>query len=572
MKNQITKLTTLFSLLFTLITSATFAHGGEDHGGAKPKANATASYFSSENSSEIYEVLIKYGELTSGDDTHITLFLSDVNTNKPIGNATLIITNADDENQKFEVVKKEAGIYELHTKFAKNQKYNFNISINASLGSDLIQVADIEVGKKLPKPTDATDDKTTTSTSFFTTANIIIIAIALFIGVLAGLFFRRNTKIGQKVISILLVAIMLLSPVSTVNIYAHGGEDHGGSGKKSSGSGGSTEIVVPKETQFLFGINIQNLAEGNFDPSINLFGTILPTSSGKAVVQTPQTGIIKSLTASVGQNVAKGQTLAVIEQNIDANTQVGWLTQKNSLEAEVRAAKKEYDRINTIADIAAKRDVDEAERRYNTAVKNLNVFTKSNGSSNNSSKLIYLKAPISGKIDNFNFSLGSSVNAGQDIFTITNLNKLYIEAQVFDKDVNAVKNGKSFTAETKNNGKAVNIRLLTLAQSINTTNQSQKVLFEIDNVNEDFKIGEFVNVRVFSQAKNASISIPNSAITEVNGKSAVFIKDTAERYTMSYVSLGENNGQSTTIIKGLEEGEKVVINGTYQLKMMFLNQ
>lgn len=569
MKNQTNKIAVIFLLLLTIATSKTFAHGGEDHGGEKPKTAATAAYFSSENNSEIYEVLIKYGEVVSGEDTHITLFLSDVNTNKPIANATLVITNADDENQKFEVVKKEAGIYELHTKFAKNQKYNLNISINASLGSDLIQIANIEVGKKLPKPSDA--EETKTSTSFFSTANIITIAIALFIGLLAGLFFRRNTKMGQKVISVLLIGIMLLSPVSTVNVYAHGGEDHG-DGKKSSGTSGSTEIILPKETQFLFDINTLNLASGNFDPSINLFGTILPTSSGKAVVQTPQTGIIKSLSASVGQNVTKGQTLAVIEQNIDANTQVGWLTQKNSLETELRAAKKEYDRIITIADIAAKRDVDEAERRYNTALKNLNVFTKSNGASNNSSRIIYLKAPISGKIDNFNFALGSSVNAGQDIFTITNLNKLYIEAQVFDKDVNAVKNGKEFTAESKDNGNKLKVKILTLAQSINTTNQSQKVLFEIENVNEDFKIGEFVNVRVFSQAKTESIVIPNEAITEINGKSAVFIKDTAEKYSMVYVSLGENNGEFTTILKGIEEGEKVVINGTYQLKIMFLNQ
>lgn len=568
MKNEINKMKIFFLLMFALVGIKSFADAGHD--AKKPTENGTATYFSSEATSEIYEVFIKYGEMNFGEGSHFLLFLSDVNTNKPIENATLIITNSDDENQKFEVVKKEAGVYEVNTKFAKNQKYNLNISINASLGADLIQIADVEVGKKLPKPTDTAVDDAKTSTSFFSVANIITIAIALFIGIIAGLFFRRNTKMGQKVISILLVAIMLLSPVSTVNVYAHGGEDHG-DGKKSSGSGGSSEIIVPKETQFLFDINTLNLESGNFDPSINLFGTILPTSSGKAVVQTPQTGIIKSLSASVGQNVAKGQTLAVIEQNVDANTQVGWLTQKNSLETELRAAKKEYDRINSIADIAAKREVDEAERRYNTAVKNLNVFSKSNGSSNNS-RIIYLKAPISGKIDNFNFSLGSSVNAGQDIFTITNLNKLYIEAQVFDKDVKAVKNGKEFTAECTDKHKTLKVKLLTLAQSINTTNQSQKVLFEVDNANEDFKIGEFVNVRVFSQAKAASIVIPNSAITEVNGKSAVFIKDTAEKYTMVYVSLGENNGQSTTVLKGIGEGEKVVTNGTYQLKMMFLNQ
>ena len=52
----------------------------------------------------------------------------------------------------------------------------------------------------------------------------------------------------------------------------------------------------------------------------------------------------------------------------------------------------------------------------------------------------------------------------------------------------------------------------------------------------------------------------------------VFIKDNAERYSVSYISAGENNGFVTIINKGVEEGERVVTNATYQVKMIYLNQ
>ncbi|MFM9943988.1 MAG: efflux RND transporter periplasmic adaptor subunit [Bacteroidia bacterium] len=540
------------------------AHGGEDHSADKKKTGTATTYFSTENNSAIYEVLIKYGELNKNEDGHLILYLSNVNTNKPVSGAKLQITNTDDDKQKIEVVEKDSGIYELETKFSAEKNYSFNIVINGGIGADLIQLSNIEVGKKLEVPHVESIQK---SNSFFSLSNIMTIGIALLLGLLLGLLVKRRTLAGRKTISLVLILVLTTSPLSNFNANAHGGEDHGDN--KESNNSGSAQILVPKETQFLFDVTTEKLKIGNFTPSINLFGTILPTSSGKAVVQTPQTGVIRSLNITVGQNVIKGQLLATVEQNIDAGTQLSWLTQKNTLEAEVIAAKKEFDRLKTIADITAKRDVDEAERRYNTAVNNLKLFQRSGGGSN---KLINLFSPITGKIENFNFSIGATVSAGQDIFTITNLTKLYVEAQVFDKDADAVKMGKEFLVECTDDHRTQKVKLLTMAQSINTTNQSQKVLFEMDNEKGDFKIGEFVNVRVFNESNSRNIAIPNSAVTEVNGKSAVFIKDAAEKYTLRYVSLGENNGQFTTIIKGIKEDEKVVINGTYQLKMMYLNQ
>ncbi len=560
MKNTIIYLTVLL-LYFLTSMGKILAHEGEDHG-QKQKTQATASYFSSENSSEKYEVLIKYGALVPEKDEHFTLFISDVNTNLPIAGTKIKISNLDDARQIFEVSAKEAGIYEVHTQFSQKKSNKLNISIDAKEGADLIQVANIETGKELPLAnTDGAKKE-----SSFGVMNIVYVAIALFIGLGIGLFMRRKTSTGKSIISLFLLALLVFSPSLNYPLLAHGGEDHE-EDKKKSGDG-SSQFIVAKETQFLFDVRTSRLDMGSFSPSVNLFGTVLPTSAGKAVLQTPQTGIIRSLNVTVGQTVSKGQLLATIDQNIDANTQVSWLTQKNALEAEMTAAKKEYDRLVAISDIVAKRDIDEAERRYNTARKNLQAFEM------NRSKIISLYAPIDGKVDNFNYSLGSTVNAGQEILSITNLHTVYVEAQVFDKDIENVKAGKEYLVECTDNDKhkTKKVRLVTMSPIINSSNQSQRVLFEMDNSEEDFKIGEFVNIRVFKEASIQNITVPNSAITEINGKSAVFIKDAAEQYSLVYVSTGDNNGQFTTILRGVEENEKIVINGTYQLKMMYLNQ
>jgi multidrug efflux pump subunit AcrA (membrane-fusion protein) len=120
--------------------------------------------------------------------------------------------------------------------------------------------------------------------------------------------------------------------------------------------------------------------------------------------------------------------------------------------------------------------------------------------------------------------------------------------------------------------KTAEVKLVAPAQSINPTNQTQRVIFEMENPHDDFKIGEFVNVRVFASQASRKIALPNSAISEINGKPVVFIKDGAEKYSVSYITTRQNNGTHTVINKGVEEGERVVVNATYQMKMIYLNQ
>ncbi|MBX9785446.1 MAG: efflux RND transporter periplasmic adaptor subunit [Chitinophagaceae bacterium] len=550
-------------VLLLLLPSLVFAHGDEDHGDAKKTSAKPATYFSSEAASDVYELLAKYQPLQPGKSSVFKLFVSDFNKNAPVdSSATLQITVADNPNIKLEVTRVDNGMYEVKGIFPEKKSYSLTVNINSLLGPDLILLKDIEVGKELPKAEVATvhnDVHWYQSSWFYGIAGVLI-------GLLLMFFIMKKTN--RKIAASIIILFCLL-PTAAYNPAAAHDEPAG----KSGGTISST-FAVEKETQFLFNILTQKIETGDFNQSTPVLGTVVPSPQGRAVIQSPQTGKIVTLKVTVGQRVTAGQVLAVIEQQVDAGTQINILSQRNSVDAEFNAAKAQYDRLKAIEDIAAKKDVTEAKARYETALKNKQLFTANAGRSTGNTKMIMLTAPVSGVVGTFNYSIGAVVNAGETLFDITNLEKVLVEAQVFANDAAQLKAVEKITAfsNIQNDNTTYRLKLISAAQSVNGANQSQKVIFEIINPKSQFKIGENINLNIFSNNVSSQVVVPNEAIAEINGKPAVFVKDKAEQYSITYINKGASNGTYTAITKGIEEGERVVTGAVYQMKTIYLNQ
>ena len=86
------------------------------------------------------------------------------------------------------------------------------------------------------------------------------------------------------------------------------------------------------------------------------------------------------------------------------------------------------------------------------------------------------------------------------------------------------------------------------------------IVFDLDNTLLDHSAAEREAISKFLPAYYDEPSI-----------GATF-KEAPERFRVEYVATGRNNGSETTILNGLQSGEKVVISSAYQLKMIFLNQ
>lgn len=548
-------------MLLSWTSVVVHAHDGEDHAAAKkPSTAGAASYFSSEAVSEKYELFVKYGTIKPGVQEALKLFITEFNTNKPVDSATLQVSVPGNPAIKLSVVRVDKGVYEIRGIFPKNQPYSLNVTISAAPGADLLQLKNIEVGKELSVAV------TETTHAHWYESNWLFGILGLLAG-LAIMFFlmrKRNKKIAAS----LLIVLCLLPTAQNFDAVAHEGHDETG---KASGAL-SNSLTVGKETQFLFNILTSRLTTGDFNETSMILGTVIPAPTGQAVIQSPQVGKIVSLRVTPGQQVSKGQTLAVIEQQVDAGTQIDIISQRNTIEAEYQAAKAQYERLKSIEDIAAKKDLTEAKARYDAARRNKQLFESNAAGNAGSTKLVSLTAPIGGSVGTFNYAMGAVVNAGQTLFEITNLANVYIEAQFFAADAGKLTNAARFTVSAADDSTEFALKMLAGAQSINQENQSQRVVFQVENPLGKFKIGQNVNVRVYSNKVSRQVMIPDEAITDVNGKPAVFIKDKAETYSISFISAGQSNGKFTVINKGAEEGERIVTANVYQMKTMYLNQ
>jgi cobalt-zinc-cadmium efflux system membrane fusion protein len=532
------------------------AHGDEVHTGA---GSGAGGYFSTEGVSDKYEVLVKYPEIQPEREADLTLFISDYTTNLPMDSLTLAVSSPEISGSSFTATRIRPGVYALHASFPDQKAYTLVININGPRGADLIGLPGIEVGKQLP---DSAESQADTQDAAMSAG--LMFALGVLLGsvlvLLIGWGLRR--RLGPKTSAAML--ILLAWPVSTIDVQAHGDEPHG---DEPAGGGLSANFIMPKETQFLFRIETDRIASGKYQASAVLNATVLPAENGQAVLSSPQTGTLTRLNARTGAMVSKGQVLAVVEITLDPSTKITIESERNVLRAELAAAQKAYDRLVALADIAAKKDIDEARARLDRARANLGVV------SGNTGRFVTLRAPISGVVSQFNLAPGSTVNAGETLFTINNTSRVVIEAQVFPQDLPQLRLAKSFLLERAGDRPAsVPVRLLSVTPTVDPTNQSQRVLFELSNAQGAFSIGELVSVRAVGAPTAATLLLPNEAITELSGKAAVFVKAAAEHYSLVYVETGDNNGTHTAIRQGVEEGERVAVGGAYQMKMVYLNQ
>jgi RND family efflux transporter MFP subunit len=558
----------LLAVLFS--TQKLAAHGDELPTGAQARADHFAVYAQSDR----YELTLYFPEIKAGEEARLQLFVADYRSNRPIEKADLKISTAENPQQVFEIQPITAGVYELRTTFSETKIYQLNVQIAHPNGTDLIGIQNVEVGKLLPH------DDEHDAESHHSHEGEMPAWLVFLLGGLAGaaaVFFILKNK-NRTLTTVLLLASAWFSTPNWNPAFAHGDDEHGA---KSGGGFGKT-VFAPKETQFLFEVLTQPIAVGDYHSATTMFGTVVPASGGLGAVVAPQSGRISAVRVVVGQSVRAGQVVAVLQQNLGTSESVGVAATNAGLDLQIEnvrvrlaAAQREMDRLKKIEDIAAGKDLAAAEANLAAARAELSALENRAVGANSSAnaRSVALVAPISGVVGAFTLAAGEEVAAGQTLLTVTNINKVYVEAQVYDRDLAAVQVGNKFlvTCSTDDH-KTAEVRLISQAQTMNTGNQSQRVLFEMDNPQGDFKIGEFVSLKALQAQTNRQISVPNSALTEINGRTAVFLKHAPEEFELAYVQTGEDDGVRTLILKGLDEDEKVVVGGAYEVKMMYLNQ
>ncbi len=306
-----------------------------------------------------------------------------------------------------------------------------------------------------------------------------------------------------------------------------------------------------------------------FSEIIRTSGRIISAPGDEAVL-TSQIGGIITFSGSghiPGSAIASGSSLFTIKSNEVVQSNLS--ADVTKAEADVDASKKNFDRANELVKdkIISEREFIEAKLRYEQAQTQLNAV-KVNRSFNSNRQNV--TAPIGGFLKNITVENGQYVSAGQPLATISKNKKLLLQAEVSQKyfpKLSAITsaNFKIPGNDAVFNTRQLNGRLMSYGKSADANSPFIPVTFEIDNVG-NFIPGSVVEVFLQSTSTPALI-IPVSALLEEQGIFYVYVQTEGESFQKREVKIGASDGLHVQVLSGVTDGERVVTEGAYQIKL-----
>ena len=302
-----------------------------------------------------------------------------------------------------------------------------------------------------------------------------------------------------------------------------------------------------------------------------------------AHVISPVTGRVVHIEAQPGQRVNKGDTLAVI----DSPDMGSAFSDLQKAHAEYTNAEKDFKRQKELYDVHAgsQKDLEAAQGNFSKSKAELDRAKKkahllSNGRANMGSQSYTLRAPIAGEVIARNVNPGAEVQ-GQytggsviELFTVGELDTVWVMADVFEMDVGRVKQGTECMVKVVAYPKRAFKGIADwVSDTLDPATRTAKVRCKLDNPDRDLK-PEMYATAALAVDRQRELALPRSSLMHLGDQTMVFIElakapDGRLRFERRPVSVSEEmGGDYLPVIRGISAGERVVTIGAVLLSGM----
>ena len=178
-------------------------------------------------------------------------------------------------------------------------------------------------------------------------------------------------------------------------------------------------------------------------------------------------------------------------------------------------------------------------------------------------------APISGQLVASNAIAGQYVDGRAMLFRIVDLRRVWVEGQVFEKDLARVESLPGGTLELPGL-EPISLEsssLVMIGPIIDPAARTFPVVFEVKNPGRRLKLGTLGRLDLMTAEVVEALGVPRSAVLLEENRTVVYVQVGGETFQRRLVKTGLRDRDWVQILEGLEEGERIVTVGAYDVAL-----
>lgn len=349
-------------------------------------------------------------------------------------------------------------------------------------------------------------------------------------------------------------------------------------------SGGEAEVsaedsafVVISNRQFeAMQMEFGDLQETQFTENVKMNGHVISSVTGQAQVTSRISGTIRSISRELGDFIPAGGVLCSIESNDFIVLQQDFTTVSNQF----NEAKNAYERLQSLYrdSISSRKDFIAAESAYKSLSAQYNGMKQrlsllnvnpAQVESGNFYRTLEVRSPIGGFITQINCMIGEYVTPEKMLMTVVNTNQLYLQLDVYEKDIVQLAVGQSVQFYNPNNpNEKYTAKLTKIGKAIDPEKKTILCTAQIDPTSVNFVNNMYIEADVNVKEYTAK-GLPEEAIeTLTDGTYRVYLfeKKSGENIYLNPVSVTTGLKSNNLIeIKTPLPAQQILVKGVYSL-------
>jgi cobalt-zinc-cadmium efflux system membrane fusion protein len=356
----------------------------------------------------------------------------------------------------------------------------------------------------------------------------------------------------------------------------------GESGKDEDASKASPEakkdkklVSVDADIAKAMGIEIATAEARAIPTEIRVVGTIGFNEDKLARIVPRVPGTVRQVLKSVGDRVAAGEPLAILDSREIADARSLYLAAKDKLALAETTFNREDELFRK--KVSSEQDLINARRELTQARNDMRMSAQSlltvglrdadlkrlDAASSDLSRFDVL-SPFAGEVVEKRIFTGEFLPSDRTVFTIADLDVVWVYLQVPPEKLKDVGIGQQVRVAS-GAGLAADATVAYVAPVVSDETRSARARIDLANPDHRWRPGTVIEARLEGPAEPAAVTVPSAAVQTVDGQPSVFLP-VEEGFRLQAVKVGRSNDEVVEILKGLKVGDKVAAGETFALK------